>query len=71
MFPIFTKISIFLFQNTALHLKDVVWNVEECVDTQTPVTGPVARGTTAPGSKRPIRMKPPEKENGLSLQYWA
>ena len=49
MFPIFTKISIFLFQNTALHLKDVVSNVEEGVHTQTPVTGPAARGTTARG----------------------
>ena len=49
MFPIFTKICIFLFQNTALHLKDVVSNVEEGVYTQTPVTGPAARGTTAPG----------------------
>ena len=71
MFPIFTKISIFLFQNTALHLKDVVSNVEECVDTQTPVTAPAARCTTATGSKRPITMKPQEKENGPRLKYWA
>ena len=57
MFPIFTNICIFLFQNTALHLNDAVWIVEGCVDTQTPVTGRAPQ-STAIGTKRPIKMKP-------------
>ena len=62
MFPIFTKICIFLFQTTVILQKTVVLNVEANVDTQMQATGHVCRSSNVIGNKRPKRIQPPKTE---------
>ena len=62
MFPICTKICIFLFQTTVILQKTVVLNVLANVDTPMPATGRVCPSSNVIGMKRPIRIQPPETE---------